>query len=89
MVIHASKKEIKKSINSQILTVFFLPLIAAAVHLAFAFPLINKVLILFNLTNLTLLILVTTLCFVIFALFYVLVYYQTSKAYYSIVSGAK
>ena len=84
-----TKKEIKKSINSQILTVFFLPLIAAAVHLAFAFPLINKVLILFNLTNLTLLILVTTLCFVIFALFYVLVYHQTSKAYYSIVSGAK
>lgn len=33
-----TKREIRKSINSQILTVFFLPLILAGVHLAFAFP---------------------------------------------------
>lgn len=84
-----TKKEIKKSINSQILTVFFLPLIAAGVHLAFAFPLINKMLMAFNLTNLNLLILVTVCCFIIFAIFYVVVYRITSKAYYSIVSGAK
>lgn len=84
-----TKKEIKKSINSQVLTVFFLPLLAAGLHLAFAFPLIYKLLTLFALTNQTLLILVTVSCYLVFALFYVLIYRVTSRAYYSIVSGAK
>lgn len=84
-----TKKEIKKSINSQVLTVFFLPLLAAGLHLAFAFPLIYKLLTLFALTNQTLLILVTVCCYLVFALFYVLIYRVTSRAYYSIVSGAK
>lgn len=84
-----TRKEIKRSINSQILTVFFMPLITAGVHLAFAFPMIYKLLMLFSLTNQKLLILVTICCFLIFTLFYVLVYRITSKAYYSIVSGAK
>lgn len=69
------------------LTVFFLPLIAAGIHLCFAFPLISKLLTLFNLTNLHLLILTTIACYLIFTLFYMLVYKITSKAYYSIVSG--
>lgn len=84
-----TKKEIKKSINSQVLTVFFLPLLAAGLHLAFAFPLIYKMLILFGLINQTLLILVTVCCYLVFALFYVFIYRVTSGAYYSIVSGAK
>lgn len=84
-----TKKEIRKSINSQVLTVFFMPLITAGVHLAFAFPMIYKLLMLFSLTNQKLLIFVTVCCFLIFTLFYVLVYRITSKAYYSIVSGAK
>ena len=46
-----TKREIRKSINSQILTVFFLPLILAGVHLAFAFPMLQKLLMLFGLTN--------------------------------------
>lgn len=84
-----TKKEIRRSINSQVLTVFFLPLITAGVHLAFAFPLIRKLLLLFNLTNGTLLILVTAGCYLIFALFYVLVYRVTSRTYFSIVSGMR
>lgn len=84
-----NKREIKKSINSQILTVFFLPLLAAGVHLCFAFPLIYRLLALFNLTNLLLLILVTAVCYLIFALFYVAIYRVTSYAYYSIVSGRR
>lgn len=84
-----TKKEIRKSINSQILTVFFLPLVTAGIHLAFAFPLIKKLLLLFSLTNTGLLIGVTVACYLIFALFYVIVYRLTSGAYYSIVSGAK
>ena len=84
-----TKKEIRKSINSQILTVFFLPLVTAGIHLAFAFPLIKKLLLLFSLTNTGLLIGVTVACYLIFALFYVIVYRLTSGAYYSIVSGAR
>ncbi len=84
-----TKKDIRKSINSQLLTVFFLPLITAGLHLAFAFPMIRKLLLIFNLTNLTLLILVTIISYLIFALFYTLVYRMTSNAYYAIVSGGK
>ena len=82
-------REIRRSINSQVLTVFFLPLIMAGVHLGFAFPLIRKLLLIFSLTNFKLLILVTVCCYLIFALFYVLVYRATSRAYYSIVSTAE
>ena len=84
-----TKREIKKSINSQVLTVFFLPLVAAGVHLMFAFPIIYKMLMLFNLVNKTLLIGVTAGSFIVFGLFYGMVYHITSKAYYGIVSGAK
>lgn len=82
-----TKREIKKSINSQMLTVFFMPLIAAGVHLSFAFPMIYKMLILFGLVNKVFLIMVTVGCFLLFALLYMLVYKITSRAYYSIVSG--
>lgn len=71
------------------LTVFFLPLVTAGVHLAFAFPLIYKLIQLFGIDNLQLLICAAGICFVIFGLFYVLVYRLTSEAYYSIVSGAR
>lgn len=81
-----TKKEIRKSINSQLLTVFFLPLLLAGLHLAFAFPMIKKLLILFNLSNLTLFIFTTVFCFAVFALFYMIVYKITSNAYYKIVS---
>ncbi len=82
-----TKKEIRRSINSQVLTVFFLPLLAAGLHIAFAFPVISKLLILFNVTNTKLLICVTAVCYLVFTLFYVLVYRITSGAYYGIVSG--
>lgn len=82
-----TKRDIRRSINSQILTVFFMPLVFAGLHLAFAFPLIWKILQLFNLRNLTLLIIVTICCYLIFGLFYALVYRVTSSTYYKIVSG--
>lgn len=84
-----TQKEVRQSINSQVLTVFFLPLFMAGVHLAFAFPLMQKMLLLFSLTNMKLIIGVTVVCFLIFALFYMLVYRITSRGYYHIVrSGA-
>lgn len=84
-----TKKEIRKSINSQLLTAFFLPLIFAGMHLAFAAPIIKKLLLLFNLTNLNLFIVTILISFAAFALFYMIVYKITSSAYYKIVSGAK
>ena len=84
-----TKTDIRKSINSQLLLVFFLPLLFAGLHLGFAFPFIHKLLMLFNLTNLKLLIGTTVITFAIYAVFYTLVYRITSNSYYSIVAGAK
>ena len=84
-----TKRDIRKAINSQLLTVFFMPLIAAGMHLAFAFPFLMKLAMLFNLTNTGLLITTAVVSFLIFAVFYTLAYRITSNAYYNIVSGIK
>ena len=81
-----TKEEIRKSINSQVLTVFFLPLLLAGLHMAFAFPMVQRVLSLFSLTNAQLFMLTTGISFAAFAVLYVIVYRITSKAYYNIVS---
>lgn len=81
--------EIRKSVNSQILTVFFLPLLLAGIHLAFAFPMVNRVLILLQMRNTPLLIATTLGCFSLFALFYSFVYKLTSNSYYAIVCDPK
>ena len=82
-----NKTEIKKSINSQVLTVFFIPLAMSAIHLIFAMPLIYQILIMLSGTTTITLILTTLACFAVFALLYVIVYVITSKAYYQIVSS--
>ena len=82
-------KDIRRSINSQMLTVFFLPLVTAAIHTAFAFPIVQKLLAIFNLQNTVLSLMVTLVAIVIFGIFYGVVYKITSNAYYAIVSGNK
>lgn len=82
-------KEIKSSINSQLLTVFFVPLLLSGLHLAFSLPMIKKILELFGLTNTEQFLLTAGLFFAVFALFYVVVYKLTARAYYGIVSRAK
>ena len=84
-----TKRDIKKSINSQLLTVFFLPLLFAAMHLAFAFPIIHKLLLLFGLDKVTLFAATTGVSLLVFAVFYTIVYKLTAGAYYKIVSGTK
>lgn len=84
-----TKREIQKSINSQVLTVFFMPLIASGIHLAFAFPIIRKMLMIFGLINLPFLIMTTVACFLVFAAFYLVVYRATSRSYYRLVSGMR
>ena len=73
-------------IRDRILTVFFLPLITAGVHTAFAFPVISKILALLSMSNTTLFALCTVGCFLVFALLYSLIYALTARAYYRIVS---
>ncbi len=82
-----TKKDIKKSINSQVLTVFFAPLLLAGLHLSFAFPLVWKILQMFSLTNLWFVIGVTLAAFLLFAAFYTLIYKLTARAYYKIVAN--
>lgn len=82
-----TKEDIRKNINSQMLTVFFLPLAAAVLHLSFAFPMVQKLLALFNLRNVSLMILIMAISVLVFGVFYGIIYKVTSNAYYSIVSG--
>ena len=81
-----SKAEVKKSIRSQVLMVFYLPLVTAVIHIAFAFKVITKLLSLFNLSNVTLYVLTTGGTILTFAVFYAIIYSLTARVYYRIVS---
>lgn len=81
-----TKKEIRKSINSQLLTVFFLPLIIAFIHLVFAFPIICRLLLTVSINNVVLFAITTVSSFIVFAVFYMIIYKITSNSYYRIVS---
>ena len=80
-------EDIRKSVNSQMLTVFFLPLVTAVVHTAFAFPMVRRLLALFNMCNTPLMCTVLAGSVLAFGLVYALIYKATSNAYYTIVSG--
>lgn len=84
-----TEKDIRRSINSQIVTVFFAPLLFAGLHLSFAFPMVWKLLQLFALRNMTLVIFVTVISFLIFGAFYAMIYKLTASAYFNIVRGAR
>ena len=80
-----SKDEIKATIRSQVLKVFFLPIIAAAIHIAAAFKMITKLLALMNLTNVPLFFWCTVATLLVFSIIYGIVYALTAKVYYKIV----
>ena len=84
-----TKGDIRRSINSQLLTVFSLPLVMAGLHLCFAFPFIHKLLLLFNLDDRGLLVGTTAVSFLVFAVLYAVVYKLTGNAYYHIVADNK
>lgn len=79
-------EEVKKSIRSQVVMVFFLPLAAAVIHVAAAFRFISKLLAVFNLTNIALFFWCTLGTALVFALLYALVYAITARVYYRIVT---
>lgn len=84
-----TKADIRKSVNSQLLMVFFIPMIMAGMHLAFAFPIIKKLLLLFEISNTSLFALTVRGSYIVFSLLYTLVYRFTSNTYYNIVSDIK
>lgn len=81
-----SKKEAKRSIRSQVLSVFFLPLVVAVIHVAVAFKVMTKILGVLNLTNVSLFAVCTIITIAVFAVFYIIVYSITAKEYYRIVN---
>ncbi|WP_123054187.1 ABC transporter permease [Clostridium sp. JN-1] len=80
-----SKKEIKKTIRSQVLMVFFLPLVFTVIHVAFAFPMITKLLAVLYLKNVSLFMLCTLSTILVFAVIYAVVFSLTARVYYKIV----
>lgn len=83
-----SREEVKRSIRSQVLMVFFLPLLMAVIHLCFAFPMLRKILMLMNMMNFNLILLSIVGCVLVFSLFYLVVYALTARTYYRIVESA-
>lgn len=79
------EKEIKDSIRSQVLLIFFSPLLVAVTHVMFAYPFIQKLLRLFSLTNTKIFLYAMGTTFIVFSIFYVIVYIITSKTYYNII----
>lgn len=82
-----SNDEVKKSITSQVRMVFFLPIILAACHLAAAFPLLRRLLVMFNLTDIKLIAICMSATFLVFVAIYYIVFKITSRAYYRIVGN--
>lgn len=81
-------KEVRASIHGQILLVFFLPLGAAALHIAVAFPMLSHILELFGLHNLGLFALCTAGTLLAFGFIYAMVFGLTARTYDRIVGGS-
>ena len=81
-----SKGEVKASIHSQVLTVFFLPLVMAGIHMTAAFPIRKSLLEGMGMTKTWLFLSCTAVSFLVFAVFYIVVYLLTARSYYKIVS---
>ncbi len=80
-----SNDEVKATIRSQVRTVFFLPILMAAIHVGMAFPMIKRLLSLFGLSNTALFAGCMAGTILVFVLIYLLVFLKTSKTYYKIV----
>ena len=78
--------QVKQTIRKQVLTVFFLPLIFAFIHLAFAYHMISLIVRIIGVLNPDLMLVVTIIVCGVFFLAYVLVFALTSRSYRRIVS---
>lgn len=80
-----SEREAKRAVDSQISSMFFIPLAVAVLHLVVAFPALGRMLALINQTNTALFAVTTLAAVVLFAIAYALVYKRTAKVYLNIV----
>ena len=81
-----TNREIQKNVNSQMKTVFILPLAFAILHLCFAAPIIMRMLTMFSVENTSLILITMAVIVTIFRVFYITVYKITSNVYFEIVS---
>ena len=79
------QKQIKQTINKQVLTVFFLPLLFAFIHLAFAYHMLSLILKVIGVIDTTMMLIVTLSICAIFLIAYVLIFMITSRSYRKIV----
>ncbi len=83
-----TNEDIKGTIYSQIVMVFFMPLLVAGIHTAFAYHMVKLMLTLFAITDATFYFVVLLICVLVFAIFYGLVFMITSKNYFKLVGNA-
>ncbi len=79
------QKQIHKIINDQVLVLFFLPLGVALMHICLAYPMIQKILNLLTQSSNDIFLMVTGLCFGIFALVYIVIYKLTARTYFKLI----
>ena len=84
-----SHSEVKKTIRSQVIIVFFLPIIVTGIHIAVSFRIIKKMLMLLGLKNTGLFIACTIGAMLAFCVVYGVVFIITAKSYYKIVSASQ
>ena len=80
-----TKKEVKKAIDSQVLIVFFMPIVVSIIHFSAAFLMIEKLIKLFGVSNTSSIATVSLITIAIISVIYYLIYRKTSKIYYHIV----
>lgn len=80
-----SRESVKKTINSQVLTVFFMPITLAVVHFLVALTMIKQMLLLFGITNSNLIYLISAIAVGVILIIYFVIYRLTSKVYYRLV----
>ena len=80
-----SEKETTKSIHSQVLMVFMLPVVGAIINLCFAIPAIRQILIQFNFYNVRLMVIIAVSITLVLLCLYFAIYGLTTRMYRKIV----
>ncbi|HEL1196407.1 TPA: ABC transporter permease [Streptococcus equi subsp. zooepidemicus] len=80
-----SKQQVKKTINSQIVLVFFMPIAMAVLHFCVALVMLKQMLLLFGVLNTSLIYLVSAMTIGVIIVIYFTIYRITSRTYYNII----
>lgn len=80
-----SKQQVKKTINSQIVLVFFMPIAMAVLHFCVALVMLKQMLLLFGVVDTNLIYLVSAMTIAVIIVIYFTIYRITSKTYYNII----